>query len=581
MLPKTHEPLKGYHPAIGGFADPDTGASRPSGMPRKEECDYVVSDKNQLVEHVTEDGAKIYIDETVGVLSLEPMEGEGVTDVKLGSGVQLVGQFCDPGHPGRGTVIHQPYYNRHTFKVGYGKKPPTLWGISLQGPMFASDFTDHPRYPSEEDLYFDPRSDSRTHNGELDPSDWYASGVFCHTSKSAGEFRAIGCEFFGWSHSGLEIGSKERETQAEIRRCSFHNNLMETLGYGIEQYNGHMWVDRSFFDRNRHGISGFGYPTQSWEATNCLVGDGLGASHAFDEHDLGSNITTDTPNMGGHHIAVRNCTFLLTHDVNGDKQEPVVQRGQSLAGRAHYDGIGDKSQFEENGDEISYCHFAQPEKPKARGKQGDAYREDDDGAEWKSLNPHDNIFGLDHPEEQLAQHGAPRARTDGGTESPDEQPADGHTLTIEGVDEPARYLITIKGEVTGSTATESPDKSRSSNNGKTVITGEVVGGADQYHLSPDSTVTSARLMGPMKVRKDGNPLETLASITSAEAHQEMWGIEDDLQKQIEGLRTNLNAIETGLDPDTKTKIDNAISQVTSIQEQLDRAHISFSTGNNK
>lgn len=572
---------------IGGSAGDGThgkDASRPEDMPTKSECDYVVSTKEQLTEHITEDRAKIYIDENVGLISLGG--GDGVQDVTVGSGVQLVGQFCDPAYPARGTVIHQPYYHRHLFCTGYGKEPPTLWGISLQGPMLGPDFRNREDYPSEEQVYFDPRTDERTNNGDLDPSDWYASGVFCHTSKDAGTFRAIGCEFFGWSHSGLEIGSKERETQAEIRRCSFHNNLMETLGYGIQQYNGDMRVDRCFFDRNRHGISGFGYPTLSWEATNCLVGDGIGAGHAFDMHDLGANLDdTDTPNMGGHHLAARNCTFLMTEDIGGYGQEGIAQRGQSIAGRAHYSNRGTA---EQPGDEIVNCHFAHSNKPRARGEQGDAYREGGDGDSWKSLNPQDNVFGTGLDEQTLANIGAPRARTDGGedkgagdtpdkgTESPDSQPSKGHTLTIEGVGEAARYLIEIKGDAETTNSTEHPDEVRESDKqNHTTISGEIVGYADQYRLSEGATVVSARFMGPARVRKDGEPLDTLASIVSAEAHRELWSLEDDLNKRLESVRTDLNAIEGGLDPETKTKIENIMSQVIQMQEQLDSAHISF------
>lgn len=409
-MPLKHEkPLKGYHPSLGGSSGAGTHGgdySRPEGMPKRGDCDYVVSNKNQLEKHIGKDNASIYLDQSAGVISLKGME-----NVTVGSGVELVGQFCDPNVPGRGTVLHQPYYPRHTFKIGYGNEPPTLWGISFQGPMLAEDWDareEQDHYPAAEDVYFDPRSDDRTKGGELSPSDWYAGGLFCHTTKGAGKLRVIGSEFFGWSLAGLEIGSKERETQAEIRRCSFHNNLMETCGYGAELYNGHTDFSRCYFDRNRHGISAFGYPTLSYRLVDSLVGNGLGAGHAIDMHDLGSNISnTDTPNMGGKYFTVKRCTFMITDDIANYGQEAIAQRGHSLAGRAFYGD--DDIDLDIPGDEIVRCHFWHSTEPQPCGEQGDAYREGESGDSWNSLNPHDNVFGPDKSDQTLDLYGAPRA----------------------------------------------------------------------------------------------------------------------------------------------------------------------------
>lgn len=377
-MPLPHEgPLQGYHPTIGGSAGKGThggtAVSRPSGMPTRNDATDIVSTPQGLKNAVETDEAVVYIDDTITL--------KGPQNIQLGDNVTIVGGFCDPNIPGRGPVIEQDYYHRKLF-ISQNNRPPTLWGVSLRGPNADLE-------------YFDPR-EPPYNDGDTDASDWYATGIHCYTPKANGQFKAIGCEFWAWTIAGVELGagSPVRETDADLIRCTFHSNIMETYGYGIEQYNGHLWCDRSFYDRCRHGISGYGYRVESWELTESVVGPNDWAGHAMDMHDLGSNVS-DTPygefdpNMGGHHFHVRDCTFKITQDIDGSGQEGIAQRGVA------YDG-----------DEIWGCDFWQPEKPVEPGGTGDAYRQEDAGqrSSFENFNPHDNAF--DGPNNGF---GAPRS----------------------------------------------------------------------------------------------------------------------------------------------------------------------------
>ncbi|WP_330633738.1 hypothetical protein [Halocatena halophila] len=523
-MPLKHEkPLQGYHPSIGGFAEPDKDVSRPAEMPQRDDCDYVVSNSDQLEKHIVKDDVSIYLDQSAGVISLKGME-----DVTLGSGVELVAQYCDPDIDGRGAILHQPYYARHTFKIGYGNEPPTLWGISFQGPMLAADWNDRDDYPEPQNIYFDPRTEERTHGGELSPSDWYAGGLFCHTAKDAGTFRAIGCEFMGWSLAGLELGSRERETQAEIRRCSFHNNLMETAGYGAELYNGHTDFSRCYFDRNRHGISAFGYPTLSYRLIESLVGDGLGAGHAIDFHDLGANLSnTDTPNMGGKFFTVKRSTFMITGDIADYKQEAITQRGQSLAGRAFHENKGD---LDIPGDEITRSHFWHEEEPEPCGEQGDAYREGADGNSWTSLNPHDNIFGPEQSKDKLRKYGAPRANQS------DDSDKKMRELAVQGFGPGGNYRILVDGDVQPTDSVDKQESINKRNDGRTLIKGSIGPWEDVFEIDEDAVPLEASLEeAPAKILLDKE--NVTGALTGPAFSREL----DEQQSMIKKLRERLES----------------------------------------
>lgn len=389
-MPLSHEgALQGYARNIGGSAGTGThggtAVQRPEEMPTREEATHHVSTASDFRTAVQQDGAIVYLDETVTLQSSQPIE--------LGSNVQIVGGYCDPEIPGRGPIIEQDYYVRKTFVSEY-QEAPTLWGVSMRGPNTDLESFDPRKSPYEE--------------GDTDRTDWYAGGIHC--KDTTGTFTAIGCEFWGWTIAGIELGATadgrpKYPTDAEVRRCTFHHNNMETFGYGIEQYCGHLWCDRSFYTANRHGISGFGFPTESYVLTESVIGPEC-VSHAMDMHRLYDNHKEKsqswwdnrpfTKNDGGEYVDIRDCTFMNTTNIGGKGTEGIVQRGLS------------EERFEVWG-----CDFWHPTKPEAPGGESDAYRVYNRET-WKNFNAHDNAF--DGPNEGF---GAPREKS-GTAPKPDE-----------------------------------------------------------------------------------------------------------------------------------------------------------------
>src|SRR5699024_8271800 len=97
------------------------------------------------------------------------------------------------------------------------------------------------------------------------------------------------CEVFGWTFAGFALGARNKQTRGWIHHNSMHHNQMNHLGYPMELYNGLHLVEWNYFDRNRHSIAGFGYPTNGYEARFNIVGPHA-IAHAFDMHYLGENL---------------------------------------------------------------------------------------------------------------------------------------------------------------------------------------------------------------------------------------------------------------------------------------------------
>lgn len=470
---KQNDSLEGFHPAIGGFSGEDNPVDRPEDMPQKEDCTHIVSTAQELADAVEVDNAIIWLDETAGEILFK-----GPQDIWLGNDVTIVGQYCDPEYPGIGTYVKQDYYHRHLFLSAYGKAP-TLWGVPLIGPMLGDSFFDSSNEITTEDVYFDPRSDERSNDGELEPSAWYAGGLFCYDDKTP--LHVYGCLFAGWSVAGLEIGAKNHETQAEIQRSTFVLNGMETLGYGVEAYNGHQWYNRCFFDGNRHDISGFGYPTHSYEVTESVCGLLDGCGHDFDMHDW-----TAENNIGGHHVKLRNVSFLSQRDIRGYDQEGYAQRG-----------------VPDGEDEIWLCAFVHPEKPEEPGDQGDAFRQEtpEQRDSWENFNPHDNVFGTTHH----GKYGAPLAPADNKPDRYD------RLLEINGSGETTNYRIVVDGGVQLAKPADESETVIENDDGTVTLEGFVVGYRDAFRLADDAEIVAALRDGEMTLVDNGEevPLDDL------------------------------------------------------------------------
>lgn len=340
----SRHPLNEASFEIGGSAGEGThggyAVSRPDNMPSKGDADYVVLDANDLQTAINNavSGEIIYIDDHIDI--------SGFSDEYIPGGITLVGGYCDPWVDGRGPVLHSDTYNRHHF-IADGEID--MWGMSFQGPR---------------QDYFDPREQSGTE------SDYYTTAIRCSgTGATDGiDARIYGCEFVGYTVGGLELGTSSAETQAEVDRCTFEDNAMETYGYGIYQYNGHADIKRCYFNNNRHSIAGYGIDTESYYAFKCMVGPDA-ISHAFDMHEDGS--------YAGDHVHIERCTFPFTESyVYNEGQEGFRLRGESM-----------------NTSWIRDCHFYHASEPVAPGEQGDAYMQDVSGDSWVNFTQSGNNFG--------------------------------------------------------------------------------------------------------------------------------------------------------------------------------------------
>lgn len=463
--------LNGFDSRIGGSAGKNTHGGttvdRPVGMPTKDKCSHIASDSNQLAEYVQKDGATIWLDESVGEILFK-----GKQNIWFGDNVTIVGQYCDPNYPGMGTVIKQDYYHRNLF-LSAGGVAPKLWGVPLIGPILGDVFLRQNRKIGISDVYFDPRSEDRTNGGELDPEDWYASGLHCYDDS---KLFAFGCLFAGWSLAGLEIGSKNVETEAEIHQSTFILNAMETLGYGVELYNGDQWFDLCFFDGNRHAISAFGYPNHTYDVTRSVSGPDDVAGHVLDMHDY------VPPNRGGKAVQIRACSNLTDADVNGDPQEFFAQRGVST-----------------DGDRIWDCATVHEKPPREPGKQGDFVRQEDPEQrdEWENFTVEHNHFGS-------AQHldfGAPLSES-----KKDElkQERLERKLAIIGSGERTEYELAVSGPVQKTANTEANDSIERLDDDISVLRGVVVGGTDTFRISSESDLKTVNRNGKMSIHIDGN-----------------------------------------------------------------------------
>lgn len=338
------DPLNSAAWKLGGSAGPGTHGGmhvdRPAEMPTKSASDFIVRTASQLRFALDAGpGYIIYIDADIDISSFD--------GVSVPRDTILVGGFCDPSRTengGRGPILYnhdrRPYNRRHLV----ASDPIEVWGVSFEGPRG--------RFDTLEAKYFDPD------NYPGSNTEFYVSALWCYPDLTESASLIYGCEFRGWNVAGLETGERTRESTVNVERCTFINNCMESLGYGIEQWNGHLTCNLCYFDFNRHAISGFGYNTESWTVTNSMHGPNA-ISHAFDMHGLRQNIDSFNGNLAGKSIRMENVTIPFTkeHVRNpGSGQEGMRLRGVS-----------------EQVSEVNNCHFYHSQPPDPPGEQGDPF----------------------------------------------------------------------------------------------------------------------------------------------------------------------------------------------------------------
>lgn len=338
-------PLENADYRVGGSAGTGThggnNVERPAAMPTRAEADYIVATGNDLESAINSAsaGAIIYIDDDCDI--------SGFSDVSLPRNCKLVAGHCDPNRTENGglgprLINHdtRPYNRRHLIASG----PVELWGVVFAGPRS--------RFGSLEQRYFDPR------DYNVPESDFYVSALWCYPDQNDGEALIYGCRFDGWNVAGLEAGERTTPSNVRVERSTFVNNCMETLGYGVEQWNGHLDMDLCYFDFNRHSISGYGYDTESWVVRNSMHGPNA-ISHAFDMHGLRQNEPDFSGNLAGKFCKMENVTIPFT-------EEHIRNPGSGQEG-FRIRGVSDQTTTIDN------CHFYHPSAPDPPGQSGDAF----------------------------------------------------------------------------------------------------------------------------------------------------------------------------------------------------------------
>lgn len=144
------------------------------------------------------------------------------------------------------------------------------------------------------------------------------------------------CEVFGWPWTAIYVHGNEARN-AIVRNNHIHSSFQLGYGYGVDIGRGHAMIEHNYFNRTRHAIDGFGWPSTSYTARGNVFGPTT-YSHAVDMHCLTENNASDNPNpdanefalRAGGSILVENNTFCYTHDDRDRRQEAIVIRGEPL-----------------------------------------------------------------------------------------------------------------------------------------------------------------------------------------------------------------------------------------------------------
>jgi hypothetical protein len=289
---------------------------------------------------------------TVYVADDAEIDLTGESEISIGKDVTLA---SGRGQDDSGGLLYTDTYPRWLFRSRASGVRVT--GIRLRGPR--AD-------------YFDPREEYD------DPDDANSCGL--HLFGDTAEVE--NCELFGWPHAAIAFGAREYPTVGYAHHNAIHHNRMETLGYGIELYDGCSRIEYTYFDANRHAVTGFGYATNGYEARFNLVGPDP-VSHAFDMHRLSENINTDDPILAGKAVSIHHNTIAYTEDTLDRPQEAIDVRGVPA----------EQSVIDRN-------WFAHEQAPMTVSDRGEAVRQGIDDETWKQLRVGpNNHYGITVPED--------------------------------------------------------------------------------------------------------------------------------------------------------------------------------------
>jgi hypothetical protein len=317
--------------------------------PHLEQADTIVDSRSDLLSAL--DGA------TPGTVVYVANDAEidltGESSISLGTDVTLASGRGQDGS--NGGLLYTDSYPRWLFRSRATGVRVT--GVRLRGPR-----TD----------YFDPREECD------EEEDAHSCGL--HLFGDTAEIE--NCELFGWPHAAIAFGARGYSTVGHAHHNAIHHNRMETLGYGIELYDGCSRIEHTYFDANRHAVTGFGYATNGYEARYNLIGHDP-VSHAFDMHRLSENINTDDPLLAGKSVSIYHNTVAYTEDILGRSQEAVDIRGVTA----------EQSVIDRN-------WFTHANPPATVSDRGEAIRQGIDDNTWKQLQVGpNNHYGATVPDD--------------------------------------------------------------------------------------------------------------------------------------------------------------------------------------
>lgn len=136
----------------------------------------------------------------------------------------------------------------------------------------------------------------------------------------------------------------QEQSYPRFNNSSFHSNMMDSSGYGLEIVRGHAVIQRCHFNSNRHSVAGFGYPDSGFTISECYQGPII-SSFPIDQHYLGENNGSgSSPSdyhfryRGGGLMRVLNSAFACLDTIedsvvyNGSRQPALALQGLPLEG---------------------------------------------------------------------------------------------------------------------------------------------------------------------------------------------------------------------------------------------------------
>lgn len=267
---------------------------------RKKDADIIVHNRSELLSAIKKPGAVIWIPEKVTInMGRGPTAGSNSIEPNVtiasnrhlrkknnkGKGHKKGKKKSNKKDKGKGGLIKTDGYIQKIFTA---KGPCRVTGIRFQGP---------------EKKYFNPPH-SLIYS--------YAASCFHFTGKTA---IVDNCEAYGWTAMAIALGTKDTPTQGWIHHNEMHHNQMNHLGYPMELYNGIHLIEWNYFSKYRHAITGYGHPTNGYEARFNVVGPPGGSPYAFafDMHSLGEQDNYPIRNTtAGKYLNVHHNVFEVT-----------------------------------------------------------------------------------------------------------------------------------------------------------------------------------------------------------------------------------------------------------------------------